>query len=122
MIKYDEHSHSFSYDGDPNSSEMPSIEDVRKDKYGDVIIRIVKLLENASISSCKFNGKIDFSISIESNEPGCYYPTIRNCSLKQLFKMITDVKDTLFYKKSYDEVLVMLDLLETDEKDNYEHR
>ena len=114
MITYDEHSHSFSYDGNPNSSEMPSIEDIRRDKYGNVIIRMIKLLENASISSYKFNGKIDFGISIESEEPGCYYPTIRNCSLKQLFKMITDVKNTPFYKKSYDEVLVTLDLLEAN--------
>ena len=116
MIKYDKRLHSFSYDGNPNSSEMPSIEDVKQDKYGDVIIRMVKLLENASISSYKFNDKIDFGISIESEEPSCYYPTIRNCSLKQLFKMITDVKNTLFYKKSYDEVRVMLDLRETDER------
>ena len=114
MITYDEHSHSFSYDGNPNSSEMPSIEDIRRDKYGNVIIRMIKLLENASISSYKFNGKIDFGISIDSEEPGCYYPTIRNCSLKQLFKMITDVKNTPFYKKSYDEVLVTLDLLEAN--------
>lgn len=116
MIKYDEHSHSFSHDGNSNSSEMPSIEDIRRDKYGNVIIRIVNLLKNASISSYKFNDKFDFGISIESKESGCYYPTIRNCSLKQLFKMITDVKDTPFYKKSYDEVLVTLDLLETDER------
>ena len=116
MIKYDEHSHSFSYDGDPNSSEMPSIEDIRRDKYGDVILRMIKLMKSASLSCYKFNGEFDFGISIESKKPGCYYPTIRNCSLKQLFKMITDVKDTPFCKKSYDEVLVTLDLLETDER------
>ena len=81
MIKYDEHSHSFSYDGNPSSSEMPSIEDIRRDKYGNVIIRMIKLLENAFISSYKFNDKIDFGIVIEPKEPGCY-PTIRNYSLK----------------------------------------
>ena len=55
-------------------------------------------------------------------EDNSVYPKIRSSSLKDLFDRFTDISDTLFYKKSYDEVLVMLDLLETDEKDNYEHR
>ena len=46
MIKYDKHLHSFSYDGNPSSSEMPSIEDIRKDKYGDVILRMIKLMKS----------------------------------------------------------------------------
>ena len=121
MIKYDEHSHSFSYDSDPNSSEMPSIEDVRKDKYGNVILRMIKLMKNASLSCYKFNGEFDFSISIMFEDNGSYLK-IRSISLKDLFDRFTDVPDTLFYKKSYDEVLVALDLLETDERNNDEHK
>lgn len=115
MIKYDEHSHSFSYDGDPNSSEMPSIEDVKQDKYGDVILRMIKLMKRAFLSCYKFNDEFDFSINIvfENNR---VYPRIRSGSLKYLFDRFTDVPGTLFYKKSYDEVLVMLDLLEIDER------
>ena len=112
MIKYDEHSHSFSYDGDPNSSEMPSIEDVRKDKYGDVILKMIKLMKSTFLSCYKFNGEFDFNISIVFE--GNVYPRIRSSSLKDLFDGFTDVPDTLFYKKSYDEVLVMLDLLEAN--------
>ena len=113
MIKYDEHSHSFSYDGDPNSSEMPSIEDVRKDKYGDVILRMIKLMKSTSFSCYKFNGEFDFIINIVFENNGVY-PSIRSSSLKYLFDRFTDVPNTLFYKKTYDEVLVMLDLLEAN--------
>lgn len=112
MIEYDEHSHSFSYDGNTNSSEMPSIEDIKRDKYGNVIIKMVKLLENASIRGYKFNGRIDFGIVFDNS----VLSRIRSSSLKDLFDRFTDVPDTLFYKKSYDEVLVTLDLLETDER------
>ena len=112
MIKYDKCLHSFSYDGNPNLSEMLSIEDVRRDKYGDVILRMAKLLENVSVGGYKLNGKIDFGIIFDNS----VIPRIRSISLKDLFDRFTDVPDTLFYKKSYDEVLVTLDLLETDER------
>ena len=110
MIKYDKCLHSFSYDDNPNSSEMPSIEDIRRDKYGDVIIRMTKLLENASIRGYKFYDKIDFGIVFDNS----ILSRIRSSSLKDLFDRFTDVPDTLFYKKSYDEVLVTLDLLEAN--------
>ena len=117
MIKYNRHKHAFSCDND-SSNEMPSIEDLKKDKYGNVICRMMKHLKGVSFGCMKWNGKVLFGIDADAYLLDEATTEVWAESLAELFIKLTKCTGTPFTGKSYHEVLVCLDLMiDPDEKE-----
>ena len=114
MIKYHKRTHSFTYDkASAESNEMPSIDDVKKDKYGNIICRMLPFYnEKLILQASKHSGCIYFSIIAEC---GHYVsaPTLKDVFKNFVYDEYVDYPVySPFVNMSYDEVLIKLDLLE----------
>lgn len=100
---------------DDSSSELPTFEDIKRDPYGDVILRMLKHFKTKINLHCeKFNGKVEFIL-----EPNGI-PDLSLCgpSLKRIFESLTKfATKTCFHNRSLDEVILLLDILEADGDD-----
>ena len=103
--------HTFLCDDD-SSSEMPSLEDIKQDPYGNAILRMLKQFKTKIAIRCeKFNGKIEFVL--EPN--GTPELSLCNSSLKKIFESLTRfAAKTCFCNRSLDEVVLLLDMLEAE--------
>ena len=103
--------HTFLCDDD-SSSEMPSLEDIKQDPYGNAILRMLKQFKTKISVRCeKFNGKIEFVL--EPN--GTPELSLCNSSLKKIFESLTRfATKTCFCNRSLDEVVLLLDMLEAE--------
>ena len=97
---------------DDSSSEMPSVEDIKQDPYGNAILRMLKQFKTKISMRCKkFHGKIEFVL--EPN--GTPELSLWNSSLKKLFESVTQfATNTCFCNRSLDEVVLLLDMLEAE--------
>ena len=95
---------------DDSSSEMPSIEDIKQDPYGNAILRMLKQFKTKiSVRCVKFHGRIEFVL--EPN--GTLELSLCNSSLKKIFEALTRfATNTCFCNRSLDEVVLLLDMLE----------
>ena len=95
---------------DDSSSEFPTLEDIKKDPYGEVILRMLKHFKTKIDIRCqKFNGKVEFLL-MPNGTPEL---SLCNASLKKIFEALTRVASkTCFHNRSLDEVILLLDILE----------
>ena len=95
---------------DDSSSELPSFEDIKRDPYGNAILRMLKHFKTKIKLSCqKFNNKIEFILEPNGT------PELSLCgpSLKRIFESLTKfATKTCFHNRSLDEVILLLDMLE----------
>ena len=102
---------------DDSSSEFPTVEDIKQDPYGEVILRMLKHFKTKIEISCqKFNGKVELLL-VPNGKPELSFGTV---SLKKMFEALTRVASrTCFHNRSLDEVILLLDILEAgDEEKN----
>ena len=97
---------------DDSSSEMPSLEDIKQDPYGNAILRMLKQFKTKISVRCeKFHGRIEFVL--EPN--GILELSLCNSSLKKIFEALTRfATKTCFCNRSLDEVVLLLDMLEAE--------
>ena len=95
---------------DDSSSEFPTVEDIKQDPYGEVILRMLKHFKTKINIRCeKFDGKIE--VSLEPDDAPELY--LRSTSLKKMFEALTKfAAKTCFHNRSLDEVILLLDMLE----------
>lgn len=95
---------------DDSSSEFPTVEVIKQDPYGEVILRMLKHFKTKIEISCqKFNGKVEFLLIPN----GTLELSLSNVSLKKMFEALTRVASrTCFHNRSLDEVNLLLDMLE----------
>ena len=100
---------------DDSSSELPTVEDIKQDPYGEVILRMLKHFKTKIDIRCqKFNGKVEF-ILMPNGTPEL---SIGNVSLKKMFEALTRVASrTCFHNRSLDEVNLLLDMLEAGDEE-----
>ena len=100
---------------DDSSSEMPTIEDIKRDPYGNAILRMMKHFKSKIDMTCeKFNGKIEF-VLVPVDAPNLY---ICNSSLKKIFESLTKfATKTCFCNRSLDEVVLLLDMLDAGKEE-----
>ena len=100
---------------DDSSSEVPTVEDIKQDPYGEVILRMLKHFKTKIDISCqKFNGKVEFILT-PNRKPELSFGTI---SLKKMFEALTRVASrTCFHNRSLDEVNLLLDMLEAGDEE-----
>lgn len=105
---------------DDSSSEMPSIEDIKQDPYGNAVLRMLKHFKTKISVRCeKFHGKIEFVL--EPN--GIPELSLCNSSLKKIFEALTKfATKTCFCNRSLDEVILLLDLIEAGEDNSSKER
>ena len=106
--------HTFLCDDD-SSSEFPTVEDIKQDPYGEVILRMLKHFKTKIKLRCeKFNNKIEF-ILVPDGTPEL---SLSNASLKKIFEALTRFgTKTCFHNRSLDEVILLLDMLEAGEEE-----
>ncbi len=95
---------------DDSSSEFPTLEDIKKDPYGNAILRMLKHFKTKININCqKFNGKIEFILEPD----GTPELSLCNTSLKKIFEALTRfATKTCFCNRSLDEVILLLDMIE----------
>ena len=105
---------------DDSSSEFPTVEDIKQDPYGEVILRMLKHFKTKINISCqKFNGKVEFLL-MPNETPEL---SLGNVSLKKIFESLTKfATKTCFYNRSLDEVILLLDMLEAGEDNSSKER
>ena len=105
---------------DDSSSEFPTLEDIKKDPYGNAILRMLKHFKTKSDIKCqKFNGKVKFLLMPN----GIPELSLGNVSLKKMFEALTRfATKTCFYNRSLDEVILLLDMLEAGEDNSSKER
>lgn len=106
--------HTFLCDDD-SSSEFPTVEDIKQDPYGEVILRMLKHFKSKIEISCqKLNGKVEFILVPNKNQE-LSFGTV---SLKKMFEALTRVASrTCFHNRSLDEVILLLDMLEAGDEE-----
>lgn len=106
--------HIFLCDND-SSAEFPTLEDIKKDPYGDTILRMIKQFKTKININCqKFNGKIEFILEPDG------MPELSLCStsLKKIFEALTRfATKTCFCNRSLDEVILLLDMIEAGDEE-----
>ena len=100
---------------DDSSSEFPTVEDIKQDPYGEVILRMLKHFKTKIDIGCqKFNGKVEFILT-PNRKPELSFGTV---SLKKMFETLTRVSfRTCFHNRSLDEVNLLLDMLEAGDEE-----
>ena len=100
---------------DDSSSEFPTVEDIKQDPYGEVILRMLKHFKTKIDISCqKFNGKVEFILMPN----GTSELSLSNVSLKKIFEALTRFGTrTCFHNRSLDEVILLLDMLEAGDEE-----
>ena len=106
--------HTFLCDND-SSAEVPTLEDIKKDPYGNAVLRMIKQFKTKININCqKFNGKIEFILEPD----GTPELSLCNTSLKNIFEALTRFATrTCFYNRSLDEVILLLDMLEASNEE-----
>lgn len=102
---------------DDSSSEFPSFEDIKRDPYGNAILRMFKHFKTKINLHCeKFNGKIEFILEPDGDRT--IQLSLSNTSLKKIFEALTRFGTrTCFHNRSLDEVILLLDMLEADDEE-----
>ena len=110
MLKYD--NHEFISDND-SSSELPTITDIKKDPYGNAILRILTHFQNKIHFRCwkLRDGKIEFSL-VPAKDSRL---AIGSTSLKTLLGHLTKwAMSTCFHNRSLNEINILLDMLDAE--------
>lgn len=99
---------------DDSSSEFPTVEDIKQDPYGEVILRMLKHFKTKIDIRCqKFDGKVEFLL-MPNGTPEL---SLGSVSLKKIFEALTRfASKTCFYNRSLDEVILLLDMLDAGER------
>ena len=95
---------------DDSSSEFPTVEDIKQDPYGEVILRMLKHFKTKINIRCeKFDGEI--KVILEPDDASEL--SLCSTSLKRIFESLTKfATKTCFHNRSLDEVILLLDMLE----------